>query len=311
MPSTHGSELLLRDEFAEGLDLEGRWQLFSEGPFTADDAVVATSPRGLRITSSGTNPVTHEPAFTVGGTSADENDHVKWMAVTRSVSSGAYQGFDACPEHVLLCTMCATGRTFGTDAHPFSAAVADPQSDLRLAAFALNSIDDETGLIFDVWMTNTRIYPFYERLKLPGASYQGFASCFPGVPRSPDRAETVSIVYDRSAGVVSWLINGAIAAGIDRIGVPSPDAALLIDHGGAPEPAAPRQLNFGMTLFTLMDGGLPPAGNGLVNLGGSYVFPAAFVGGSTAFGQGAEMLVRRFDVERLPSSAARSHPLGK
>jgi hypothetical protein len=101
--------------------------------------------------------------------------------------------------------------------------------------------------------------------------------------------------------VVSWLINGTIAATVERIGFPTPEAVLLIDHGGTPEPAVPRQLTYGMTLFTLMDGGLPPSGKGLVNLGGSYVFPGAFVGGSTVFGQGAEMHVRRFEVERTSS----------
>jgi hypothetical protein len=248
--------------------------------------------------SPGINPVTQEPAFTVGGPIADENDHVKWMAITQKVASTSYRGFDAFPGQVLSCTMRARGRTFGTDAHPFGTAVSDPQSDLRLASFAMNSIDDETGMIFDVWMTNTRIYPFYERLNLTGASHQAFSSCFPGIPRSPDREETVSIRYDRSAGVVSWLINGSTAATVERIGLPSPDATLLINHGGTPESVAPRQLNYGMTLFTLMDGGLPPTGQGLVNLGSSYLFPAAFVGGSTAFGQGAEMHVRRIEVLR-------------
>lgn len=300
MLSNTGSDLLLRDEFAGGLDLEGTWGLFTEGPFTADDAVVATSSSGLRVTAPGTNPITNEPAFTVGGPVADENDHLKWMAVTRKVSSSGYPGFDACPGHVLSGTMWASGRTFGTDAHPFGAAVENPQSDLRLAAFAMNSFDDETGMVFDMWMTNTMIYPFYERLNPRGAAYQGFSSCFPGVPRSPDRVETVSIVYDRSAGVVSWLINGAVAGCVERIGLPDPGATLLIDHGGRPELASPRQLCYGMTLFTLMDGGLPPAGMGLVDLGGSYVFPAAFVGGSTVFGQGAEMHVRRYEVERSP-----------
>jgi hypothetical protein len=292
------SDVLLRDEFTRGLDLERTWELFTEGSFIADDAVVTTSSSGLRITSPGINPVTQEPAFTVGGPIADENDHVKWMAITQKVASSSYRGFDALDGHVLSCTIWARGRTFGTDAHPFGAAVSDPQSDLRLAAFAMNSLDDETGMVFDVWMTNTMIYPFYERLSLPGTSHQGFSSCFPGVMRSPDREETVSVVYDRSAGVVSWVINGNLAATVERIGLPASDATLLVNHGGIPEAAAPRQLGFGMTLFTLMDGGLPPTGEGLVDLGGSYVFPAGFVGGSTVFGQGAEMHIRRFEVER-------------
>jgi hypothetical protein len=75
--------LLLRDEFTEGLDLKRTWKLSSEGPFTATDGVVVTSSSGRRIASAGTNPVTNEPAFTDRGVIADQNDHVKWMAVTQ------------------------------------------------------------------------------------------------------------------------------------------------------------------------------------------------------------------------------------
>jgi Family of unknown function (DUF6081) len=46
------------------------------------------------------------------------------------------------------------------------------------------------------------------------------------------------------------------------IGFPAADATTIIDHGGSPEAAAPRQLNCGMALFTLLDGGLPPSGAG-------------------------------------------------
>jgi hypothetical protein len=52
-----------------------------------------------------------------------------------------------------------------------------------------------------------------------------------------------------------------------------------------------------IALFTLLDGGGPPSGKGLVNLGGRYQFPRSFVGGPTLFGQGAEMDVRKFEVQ--------------
>jgi hypothetical protein len=58
-----------------------------------------------------------------------------------------------------------------------------------------------------------------------------------------------------------------------------------------------------MALFTLMDGGEPPPGEGLLSLGGSYEFPSSFAEGPTLFGQGAEMRVRKFEVR---SSAQRS-----
>jgi len=39
-------------------------------------------------------------------------------------------------------------------------------------------------MVFDIWMTNNAIYPYYERLKLGDpASYAVFSSVFPPVPR--------------------------------------------------------------------------------------------------------------------------------
>jgi hypothetical protein len=291
------SEVLLYDDFKEGLDLAHTWAPLSIGPFAANDWVVTTSPSGLHVQSSGANPVTGEPAFTLAGTG--ELDRLKWMADTRHVSSNSYPGFDAVPGNVLSCTMWARGQTFGTAAHPFGSAVTDPQSDPRLAAFEMTFIDYETGMVFDTWETNTRIYPYYERVDSSGtATYQRFLSIFPGVPRSRDGEDQVSMAYDPSAGVVRWIINGREAARVDQVGFPSPNATMLIDRGGTPQRVAPRQLNCGMALFTLMDGGRPPTDEGLVNLGGTYRFPTNFVGGPTLFGQGAAMQVRKLEIRR-------------
>jgi hypothetical protein len=95
---------------------------------------------------------------------------------------------------------------------------------------------------------------------------------------------------------VRWIINGREAARVDQIGFRSPDATTLINRGGTPQLAAPRQLICGIAFFTLMDGGQPPNGEGLANLGATYLFPTSFVEGPTAFGQGAEMQVREFEV---------------
>ncbi len=160
-------------------------------------------------------------------------------------------------------------------------------------------------MVFDTWQTNAQIYPYYERVDTSrAATYQRFSSVFPGVPRSSDGEDKLLLAYDRSAGLVPWIINDREAARVDRIGFSSADATMLIDRGGTPQPAAPRQLNCGMALFTLMDGGQPlSSGKGLVSLGGSYEFPTSFVEGPTLFGQGAEMRVRKFEVR---SSAAGS-----
>ena len=47
--------------------------------------------------------------------------------------------------------------------------------------------DPESGMVFDVWMTNGAIYPYYERLNLTGtATYNAFSSVFPPTPRRTD-----------------------------------------------------------------------------------------------------------------------------
>ena len=304
-PSIAGAaptQVLFSDDFKNGFDLTHTWGLLSLGSFTANDGIATAQPNGLYVRASGTNPATGNPEFTLG--SVGDFDHVKWMADTQHLSSNFFPGFDAVPGQVLSCSMQAKGQTFGTESQPFGSAVTDPQSDLRLASYAMNVIDYETGMVFDTWETNTRIYPYYERLNLTGtATYQAFSSIFlPGVPRKPNAEDTVELQYDRAAGTVRWVINGHVAAQVNKIGFPAPGATMLINRGGTPQLAAPRQLNCGMALFTLMDGALPPSNQGLVSLGGAYAFPTSFVGSSsTLFGQGAEMQVHKFEIDSTPS----------
>ena len=57
--------------------------------------------------------------------------------------------FDAVLGEELQINMWACGRTFGTAAHPFGSAVTNPATDLRLATFAMNTLDLEPGMVFD------------------------------------------------------------------------------------------------------------------------------------------------------------------
>jgi hypothetical protein len=289
--------LLLKDEFRQGLDRDSTWAIVQiPERLIADDGIVSTSSQGLYVKAAGENPLTGEPAFTK--TSSGDDDHVKWMVDTQHISSNLVPGFDAPLGQELRCTMWARGQTFGVDAHPFGDAVTDPNTDLRLASFAMNTIDVETGMVFDVWMTNDAIYPYYERLNLTGmATFGAFSSVFPAVKRTPGQPLKVTVSYDRSAGVVRWLVDEVEAAIVTEIGFPSANATMIIDHGGTPEAAAPRQLNCGMALMTLLDGALASTGTGLVPLGPPYAYPTKFVGGPNLFGQGAELRVERFEIE--------------
>jgi hypothetical protein len=289
-------KVLLKDDFRRGLDLTGTWALVRFPRFAADDGIVSTSDQGLHVKAAGTNPLTGEPAFSK--TSPGEDDHVKWMADTQHLSSNSVPGFDAVPGQELQCNMWARGRTFGTAANPFGSAVTNPNTDLRLASFAMNTLDFETGMVFDVWMTNNAVYPYYERLNLSGtATYRAFSSVFPPVRRTPSEQVKVTVAYNRAAGVVRWLLDDLEVARVSNIGFPAAGATTIIDHGGTPQAAAPRQLNCGMALFTLLDGGLPPSETGLESLAPPYAFPTAFASGPNLFGQGAELRVERFEID--------------
>src|ERR1700722_17261172 len=143
-------EILFRDEFRQGLDLTSAWSLTEvPGRFRADDGIATTSDRGLHVRAAGINRETGSPPFskTWGG----EDDNVKRLAATPRVSPNGVPGFDAVDGEEISFSMWVRGRTFGTDSHPFGDAVADPDSDLRLASFAMNVIDYETGMTFDIW----------------------------------------------------------------------------------------------------------------------------------------------------------------
>jgi hypothetical protein len=296
------TQVLLKDNFRQGLDLQHTWALLSFPPFfIADDANVSGSPAGLLVAAKGSNPTTGLPAFTKA--SDGDFDHVKWMADTQHLSSNGVPGYDAVAGKTLSCTMTARGATFGTAAQPFGSAVADPASDLRLAAYAMNTIDFETSLVFDTWITSTAIYPYYERLNLTGtATYDAFTSVFPPIARTPAKLDTITLAYNRSAGTVQWIINGQVAATVHHIGFKEPGAKTLIDHGGTETAAEPRQLNCGMALFSLMDGGPlqsgPATGPGLVQLAPPYTYPTSWVGDGSQrlFGQGAAMQVQQFEI---------------
>lgn len=212
-----------------------------------------------------------------------------------------------------------SGRTFGTAGHPFGTAVVDPDADLRLASVALNGIDFESWMVFDFFLTDEQLYALYERLPFGRpqlGNYAAFTFQIPLGQRRPEDWHDLRIAYDRAAGMVRWLVGGEEAFRIKRIGRRLDRQYLTTDHGGAEEDVTPRQLNFGMGLFTLLDAALP-SGTALVRLSsvpGFYFDPRqgepaeqTFVDeesrdSSRLFGQGAELRVQGFVVEQLPAT---------
>ncbi|MEU8088836.1 DUF6081 family protein [Micromonospora sp. NPDC049101] len=313
------------DDFRNGFDSTGpgsRWFHTTAGPHVADDGVVTTSADGLQVVSGGRHPGTAEPAFTrtVPPEPADGAglpgvlDHVKWLVYAQHQASTGLPGFDATPGRVLSCSATFGGRTYGTGGHPFGAEVADPDDDLRLATAAINAFDAETYVVFDFFLTNKRVYAFYERLPFARDTLGDYAAFSYGVPvadRTPDDEHRVEIGYDRLAGTAHWLLDGREVFRVDRIGHHLPGRRhLVLDHGGTETTAQPRQLNFGMGLLSLLDGTAPGhSPHGLARLSGVPGFYLDPISGgpqkfadehshaeSRLFGQGAELRVRRFTI---------------
>jgi hypothetical protein len=323
---------LAQETFSDGFSTghQGRWFHVEMAGYTTGDGLVTTKRcGGLHVAARGTNGVTGEPAFSItlpqesaGSGVPATNDHAKWLAYMNHLSSAGVPGFDTSADLELAGTARITGRTFGTERHPFGGAVADPQTDLRLAAFAMTTIDLESFVVFDFLFTNRLVYAFYERLPFGRTNanpYAAFSYAVPVADRHDGDVHEPTIAYDRRTGIARWLLDGAEVYRVANVGRhPDSREHLVLDLGGREESVALRQLAFGMGLFTLLDaslGGAPP----LVRLSDqlTYFSPLqgaphrpAFVDESSRpesrlFGQGAEMSVQSYTVAYTESTERR------
>lgn len=292
------SEVLFQDQLRDGLDLEDRWRLLSfGGVFTADQGIVETSRDGLRVRSPGTNKETGEPALEAA---PPLGNHLKWVAQQSESSTGGFPGRDVPLDGALRFHLTLNAQVFGADQHDFGDAVKDPDSDFRLGAAVMNVMDFESGIVLDFWVTNTAIYPFYERIASADpehANAQTFSSAFPPIARRVEDTHELEITHSGEDKVVTWHVDGVQVASVSRLGHPDLGAQVVLDHGGTPQDVAPRQLLGGFGIMTLMDATWPPSEVGLVDLGLHYEHPTRFYGGADVYGQGVELLASDFRVE--------------
>jgi hypothetical protein len=325
-----GTELPKWDGFRSGFNVgapgsSAKWFYFGAAGFVGDDGIATTNSKGLNVRSSGT--VDGHPAFTKTVAQEQQSglpggfDHVKWLTYMNHFASAGYPGFDALPGQQLVCQSTIGGQSYGNAQHPFGSAVTNPNDDPRLAAMAMNVIDFETFMVFDIFFTNERIYALYEHLPFARASFGGqyneyaaFTYVIPIATRTVGDMRTLAVAYDKQAGVVRWLVDGKERFRVDHIGDRIDRKFMLLDHGGDNTPFSPNQLDCGMGMFTLLDGHGPlgdAGGTGLVQLStvpGFYFNPA--VGAPTAesfvdpnslessrlWGEGAELQVREASV---------------
>jgi hypothetical protein len=327
-PGTPAPYRLVWDDFSNGFDTTGddaRWFYTSVGPYVADDGTITTSRRGLRVEASGTDAETGEPAFVRTLAQEEDNgvglpgalDHMKFLAYMNHTASTGVAGFDAVPGQELSCETWLSGRSYGTEDHPFGPAVRDPDDDLRLASVGMPVFDQESLMVFDFFVSNERVYAFYERLpygRETMGNYAAFVHVVPIARRSPGDRHHFKISYDRAAGTVRWLLDGREVFEVDRLGYRLDRRYLTLDHGGVEQLVEPRQLNCGVGMFTILDGALPTS-RALARLSttpGTYYrpdvgepTPQTFVddeslGSSRLFGQGAGFEIPRYVVSSQP-----------
>jgi hypothetical protein len=176
-------------------------------------------------------------------------------------------------------------RTFGTANNPFGL---DP-GDIRLAAGAMVTIDKETGMVFDFFVSNNCIRALYERLPVARnqlGAYPAFTT-FIGEPRTTKAGawHRYEIRYDGRADRVEWWVDGSQIAAQDRIGAP-------VD---SPAPAVSlRRLNFGGGLFTLLDGLADDRESADDHPRSTGLIPSNW---EDRFGQGGEVVFKYFEVD--------------
>jgi hypothetical protein len=320
------------DDFKSGFSVDtasAKWFYFAAPPFVGNDGVATTSRQGLRVAPGAVNTTTGQPAFslTLGQEGAPDNplglpaaiDHVKWLVYANHAASSGYPGFDALPGRELSFDSWISGQSFGNEANPFGAAVADPNDDVRLATAAMPTLDFETFLVSDFFLTNKRIYAIYERLpfgRSAGHNYAAFTYAIPVAERNPGEEHHLTIAYNASASTMRWLVDDVEVFRVTRPGYRLPSRQFMIlDHGGTEEDVVCRQRDVGLGMFTLLDAG-NPAQTALVQLSNTPDLYYSTTSGSPTpqtffdplsppasrvWGEGAEIRVRKV---RVSSQAA-------
>jgi hypothetical protein len=309
-------EVVWFDDFTAGFT---RWKQLEEGEFCPNDAVITIDASGLDVVPKGVNPSSGEPAFsqTLAPSPPGKGllgvlDHVKWLASVEKQSSKGIAGFDISSGKTIHIEALMSGRTYGTERHPFGDAVRDVHCDFRLAAPAMVAMDQETNVVLNFFLTNAAIFALYERPPFARdkfGNYAAFSFAVPVAARAPEDWHKLAISYDRDSNTALWLVDGEVVLEVDRIGRRIERRYMALDVGGEEQTVQLDQLQCGLGMFTLMDASID-GGPGLIDLAGYPFFfctargephPLQYVDreslqANRLFGQGARVRCKRFSV---------------
>lgn len=207
-------------------------------------------------------------------------------------------------------------ENFGVNDHPFpSGYVTDPQDDIRLANCAMNTVDFDTMIVADFFLSNKGLYAFYERLPFARTltdDYHAFSQAKKVSGRVPTDVHDLIIEHDAKQRTLSWYVGQTRVLHVDLIGYPSDDPGIvtMVDLGGTPTLVNPTGFRAGFGAFTLLDmtDYHNPSNTGLVRLndgtGPVYSVPTVFYDDvsleeNRLWGQGTVIRVESLKVENF------------
>jgi hypothetical protein len=195
------------DDFAAAGPWPGdKWYKHLPAPDLWDPAAVVTCAGGPKGTLA-----LEARRFTLGR--RDAHDNVKALIYSTATFSPGERG---------LLTIEADMRvdTFGTERNPYNV----DAGDVRLGCGALNTIDLKTFMVFDFFVSGSRIVPLYERLPFGQTNenpYPAFTELIPiAIPTSPGQWHRYAICYDRTHDTVEWRVDGVTVAERATVGAP-------------------------------------------------------------------------------------------
>jgi len=227
----------------------------------------------------------------------------------------------------LYAAACISGKTHGTENHPFGDAVINHMSDLRLAYCCFSMIDFELGLHIAFALTNDSIYALYERLPVDiedgkedgkGPASFAFAHLIGRRNHKNPLADFADfgLAIDKRKGA-KWYVDGVLKYSISRLGHLSDPSDALYQFSGEPTSIMPQCAHIGFGLCTMLDAVQPnnagdkvAAGTGLVKLT-EFEYQHPWYADRTVefknsdntdrhaklFGQGASMKIKNVRVE--------------
>lgn len=135
--------------------------------------------------------------------------------------------------------------------------------DIRLCSAAMNVLDSEFFIVFDIFLSSEKIYCFVERLpfgKTPTNNYAAFSNAIAVIERAGNGSPITDVVplkFAMTKSYTKFFVNDQLVYTADRIGIRLIDEYRVLDHGGVPQIIKPNKISVGFGLFSLMDMFLP------------------------------------------------------